>query len=193
MTSHRNTNPLSADGVDALLAELVQSHYGTWYAKANEILHDHHFAEDIIYEALGALALELAAGTVVDSPKNWMFITIRNLSLNKARDLKSYSAILSGLSEHAQDRESLEDVLLRDAEGTVDVTEMREQVKSLLPRMPEQQRKVINLRLFEYLSHKEVAKSLGIAESTVRSIQSQAVITLGRLLEAQGDYSDSGE
>jgi RNA polymerase sigma-70 factor (sigma-E family) len=68
------------------------------------------------------------------------------------------------------------------AEAVVLSGEEREEVIRALARLPHRQREVLVLRFYSELSDEEIARVMGIRQSTVRSAAYRALETLGRAL-----------
>jgi RNA polymerase sigma factor (sigma-70 family) len=64
-------------------------------------------------------------------------------------------------------------------------TETAAIVAAAVARLPRQQRTVVVLRIWNGLSHAEIAKSLGCSETTVRSHLHHGMNSLRRFLEAR--------
>ncbi len=58
-------------------------------------------------------------------------------------------------------------------------------LKSATEKLPEQQRQVLTMRVWNELSYAEIAKSLGIAEVTARSNMHHALVALRRTLKRE--------
>lgn len=80
----------------------------------------------------------------------------------------------------------LSDVIKDDAAGPVTEVELRERRRSLtaaIDRLPEREKLVIGLYYYDGLTFKEIGKILGISESRVYQLHTQAVIRLRGYLQ----------
>jgi RNA polymerase sigma factor (sigma-70 family) len=69
------------------------------------------------------------------------------------------------------------------AEAAVITGEERREVMRALRRLPARQREVLVLRFYLDLSAEEIAATMGIGPSSVRSAAHRALASLGRMLE----------
>jgi RNA polymerase sigma factor (sigma-70 family) len=71
------------------------------------------------------------------------------------------------------------------ADAPLLASEDRRAVLAALRRLPERQREVLVLRYYLELSDAEIARTMGIGESTVRSAAHRGLTTLERLLTGE--------
>jgi len=69
------------------------------------------------------------------------------------------------------------------AEAAVITGEERREVMRALRRLPARQREAVVLRFYLDLSSEEIAATMGISPSSVRSATHRALASLGRMLE----------
>ncbi|MDE1193051.1 MAG: RNA polymerase sigma-70 factor [Arachidicoccus sp.] len=134
-------------------------------------------AEDTLQEAMFRFYQhrdQLDAGLNV---KNYLFIMVRNQVLNQIRTEQRYhdrqQVYANGMEDHIDD--------------TANRTLLKEQEHLLhaqLQHLPEQCRRVFQLRRYENLSNKEIAETLGISVNTVEQHMRKAL----RILKEKLDY-----
>lgn len=81
-------------------------------------------------------------------------------------------------------REPAGEQLAASAEAEVLLGEEREEVVRAIARLPHRQREVMVLRFYSDLPDKQIARVMGIRQSTVRSTAHRALQALGRTLRA---------
>jgi RNA polymerase sigma-70 factor (ECF subfamily) len=64
-------------------------------------------------------------------------------------------------------------------------TETTAQVETALARLPEQQRAVLVMRIWNTMSYTEIAEALGVMEITARTTMHHALANTRRFLEAR--------
>jgi len=101
---------------------------------------------------------------------SWMSRVITNIILNDLRK----NNILTFL----EDDEMIPDVEIKEELELID----DESIISCIRKLPVGYRNILNLYVFEDLSHKEIAEELGIAESTSRSQYTRAKVLLKRII-----------
>jgi len=156
------------------LPDLLDAYGPAWLAQARNCCGgDHHFGEDMLWEAVHALEQEMAEGEVESIPA-WMSGTIRNLASKRVRTEVGQQRLREALAAatHAPQAPAneAEDFLIDESHW--------EAVRAALPRLPPRQQEVIRLRLFEKLPPGEVARRLGISEGAVLTAQWNAVQAL---------------
>ena len=169
--------------------ELLQIHLPDWMALARDITRDHQHAEDAVAEALMAFHRALDAGQDIRTPAAWIATVLRNRARERVRNENAQRRMLTELKKEMTPSASGEN----SAPGEIgsgdwaDPTDLpdRATVLRLLPLLGERQREVIRLRLEHGLSHGEIAREMPCAESTVRTLQQQAVKRLRELMAEQ--------
>ncbi|MBI2513953.1 MAG: sigma-70 family RNA polymerase sigma factor [Opitutae bacterium] len=130
--------------------------------------------DDVVQSAYARLLGAHASGPIAN-PKAFLFITVRNLALNRLRhqgyERPAGSADIDPLS------------VVDDALGVPEVLAHREDFQLLIEAvqsLPDRCRQVVTLRKIYGLSQKEVAERLGISENTV---EAQGAIGLRKCIE----------
>ena len=130
--------------------------------------------EDVVQEAFSRLVQAHATGPVA-CPRAFLFVTARNLALNRLRHLRIERP------EGATEIDSLS--VVDDAVGVPEALAHAEDFRILLraiESLPERCRQVVTLRKIYGLSQKEVATQLGVSEATV---ETQGGIGLRKCIE----------
>ena len=175
--------PLNANDSDSSrwFAEQVQPHEGMLRAWLRSRFPAESDIDDIVQEAF-ARVLEARGGSVIESPKAFLFATARNLALGRLRRQHAIGAP-NGLAEN--DIESILDESV-DVPHAVARAQDLELLTQAIQSLPARCRQVLTLRKIYGFSQKEVAAQLGIAEHTV---EAQGTIGLRKL----GEFFDRVE
>lgn len=161
-------------------AQEVQPHERT----LRGYLHNIGFAaetDDLVQETYLRLVRAREAGTAVHSVRGLLFATARNV----ARDLFRRRAVARTDSVAEIDRSRVFD----EAPPIPDVVGRRQETELLaaaIRALPDRCREILVLRKFENLSHREIARRLGIAEHTVEAQLTKAVRRCEDWFEAHG-------
>jgi len=143
---------------------------------ARRILRDPADAEDAADEAIARLLGELRTGVRILDPEPWLYRTTLRLAIDRAR---RWALARGKLRDVAGRREPT----FRDPHDAARSAEARDEVWRRILELPDRQQEIVILRDMEGLPFREVARLLGIAESSARSQGWAARETLRRKLE----------
>jgi RNA polymerase sigma-70 factor (sigma-E family) len=156
---------------EAGVTALYQAHALGLMRLAHIMLGDRQSAEDVVQEAFCGLYRRWAHLT--DTGRALQYL--RTSVLNGCRSLRR---------RRAGSRAQPSDVLpAASAEAAVITGEERREVMRALRRLPARQREALVLRYYLDLSAEEIAATMGIAPSSVRSATHRALAALGRMLQ----------
>ena len=134
-------------------------------------------AEDLVHEAL----LRILKGvrdfreTFAGSFEVWMRRITVNQCLSALRKKNDF--------QHLVSTEKMEASLSNEDEETSELPDLSpEQLLAMMQSLPDGYRTVLNLYVFEQLSHKEIAKELNISENTSKSQLAKARMAMKRKL-----------
>ena len=125
--------------------------------------------DDLVQEAYTRLLRAWEHGPI-ESPRGLLFATARNI----ARDLSRRRAVARTFPIAEIDCSRVQD----DAPGVAETVIRRQEVDLLeaaILALPARCRAILILRRFENLSHREIARKLGIAEHTVEAQLTKAL------------------
>jgi RNA polymerase sigma-70 factor (sigma-E family) len=157
-------------GAEAAVTAIYQANALSLIRLAYIMLGDLPSAEDVVQEAFYGLyrrwdRLKDASGALY---------YVRASVLNGCRSVLRRRAVRRRSLAYQPSAASAEAVVLSGEE--------REEVIRALGRLPHRQREVLVLRFYSELSDEEIARVMGIGQSTVRSAAYRALETLGRAL-----------
>jgi len=157
-------------GAEAAVTAIYQANALSLIRLAYIMLGDLPSAEDVVQEAFYGLyrrwdRLKDASGALY---------YVRASVLNGCRSVLRRRAVRRRSLAYQPSAASAEAVVLSGEE--------REEVIRALGRLPHRQREVLVLRFYSELSDEEIARVMGIRQSTVRSAAYRALETLGRAL-----------
>jgi RNA polymerase sigma-70 factor (sigma-E family) len=156
---------------EAAVTALYEAHALGLVRLAHVMLGDRAGAEDVVQEAFGGLY------------RRWAHLSDKGKALQYVR-----SAVLNGsrsaLRRRWNDRagHGAHELPAVSAEAAVLTSEERREVMRALRQLPDRQREILVLRFYLDEPDAEIARLLGIGQSTVRSTTHRALATLGRLL-----------
>ena len=148
------------ENYSAHFEELYKSIYNRLYFFARNFLMDEALADDIVQEVFLGL-WNKGKEMREDIPlERYLFISTRNLCVDYHRRLN----ILDKYQKHL-----MEAVAMVYFPYGGEETERAVKVRELLDELPDMQRQVLKLSIWEGLKYKEVAERLNIAEGTVHT------------------------
>lgn len=140
---------------------------------ANQILQNHHDAEDAVHQAFISIIENLDKISEVNSPKTRSYIVI--ITERKAIDLL----------RKIQKRQSLE--FNEDIAGVEIHFEMDNSIAAVIAKLPSQYREVLLMRYYNGFSAKEIGSILSMSDSGVRKLIARAKKALQVMLEKEGE------
>lgn len=144
----------------------------------NRMTGKHHRSEDIFQEAILSCWKHRGQYEFPRPFKPWLY----RIAINQCRQVYRRKEIATS-NEEAVESEAATG---GDPEDSVLRTESAAQIKAAVARLPEQQRSVVILRIWNGMSYREIAETLERAEPTVRSYMHHALKSLREILGPQG-------
>lgn len=158
---------------EAGLSELYRAHALRLIRLAYVMLGDRQAAEDVVQDAFAGLY------------RHWGRLTDNAKALQYVR-----SSVLNGCrTAIRRNRPTLELVDLQHADASAESAmlayERQQEIMRAIRRLPDRQREALVLRFYLDEPDAEIARLMGIRESTVRSTTHRALAALGRLLREE--------
>lgn len=117
-------------------------------------------AEDIVQDAFLHLWETLPSLPENTHVGNYLYSSVKNLCLNYLKHLQVEDSHKNKLAEALIFMGSME---------YEDDSELMEKLKECISQLPEQQRKILEMKIFQDMSYKEIAERLNISETTVHT------------------------
>jgi RNA polymerase sigma-70 factor (sigma-E family) len=163
----------AARDLEAVVSALYAGHAGGLTRLAYVMLGDRAAAEDVVHDAFAGLCRRW--GHVADAGKAQAYL--RSSVLNGCRSVLRRQARAPQLA--ALSPEAL------GADAPLLASEDRRAVLAALRRLPDRQREVLVLRYYLDLPDAEIARAMGIRESTVRSTAHRGLAAAERILTGE--------
>lgn len=160
------SEPNTVSSEDILTFDEVYALY--WkplYRTALRILNDEQAAEDIIQDTFVRLWEHWDTMSHMNI-KGWLFTTSYRLVLKSLKQLKSSQAL---------DGANLPPILAPEADSSIQLQQLQNQVQACVDDLPEKCRKVYTMSRNEQLSIKRIAIELGISPKTVEGHMTSAL------------------
>lgn len=146
---------------EATLTRLHTDYAISVYRFAWSVTKDESLAQEVVQELFLKLARDASAITVAESERAVIFTITRNLALDALRRRSTRENALQRLAEEYPDW------FARASDP--DSEETRQQLTAALATLPEEQRTVIHLHLWEDLSFREIGELLTTPTQTIAS------------------------
>lgn len=165
---------LFKSGNTAAFDAIVRRFQDRIYRMACVWLYDEQFACDAAQEVFARSYKGLRSFRFRSAPYTWLYRTTKNVckEFNRVRRTDS-------LNDEPKDSSLAPDNLLEDFETA-------RRVRQMVAGLPERQREVVLLRIFEDLSVKETAHAMGCREGTVKALLHKATNNMKRTVKSVG-------
>jgi len=153
----------------ALFSELVARYEKPFLNKIIRMLGDKDEAEDIVQETF--VKIYIQGHRFTDQGENsfraWAYTVLIRTALSYLRKVKR-----ERLATVHLDNELIE--ALADKSNAFDLYELKDEILSVLSRLPGAVRRILSLRFLEGLTYEEIAAEEGVSEGAVRTRLSRA-------------------
>jgi len=156
---------------------LFRKYYGRLCAYAVSFVSQNETAEDLVTEVFLNLWEKKETVQINDSVSAYLFRSVRNSCLNYLTREKSRRLMVSE-HELTLHQIKMEYALSENPPDRLMDEELQKKISEEIEKLPEQCREIFQLSRMEELSHKEIAKKLGISENTVKVQIYRALIKL---------------
>ncbi|WP_321518677.1 sigma-70 family RNA polymerase sigma factor [uncultured Bacteroides sp.] len=174
---------LYSKGKNQAFDTLLNRYQNRLYSYIYFIVKNTEIAEDIFQETFVKAIMTIKQGRYTENGKfpAWLTRIAHNLIIDNYRQERN---------ENVVSNDSCEVDLLNDmklSEGTIEMDIINEQihedVRHLIKLLPDNQREIINMRFYQDLSFKEIAKTTGVSINTALGRMRYAIINLRRMAE----------
>jgi RNA polymerase sigma factor (sigma-70 family) len=180
LTDHELINLFIAGNVNALEA-LVLRHKDKLYTSIHFLVKDKYLAEDIFQDVFIRIIDTVRSGRYTDEGKflPWAMRIAHNLCVDHFRKVKRTPTIRTG---EDQDIFEVLNFTEENAEEKMIRRQSHNRVRSMLDKLPEDQREVIILRHYADMSFKEIADITGCSINTALGRMRYGLINLRKMM-----------
>lgn len=172
-------------GSEDSFAILLERHKNRVYSQILSMVHDREIADDIFQETFFKVIHTLKSGKYKDEGKfiHWVLRIAHNLTIDLFRAQKRMPMQRSDDQYDVfgflpNDEPNREQVLVKD--------QILKDVQRLMHELPEEQKEVVHLRLYEGKSYKEIADMKQISINTALGRMRYALINIRKIAERHG-------
>lgn len=166
-------------GDEAAFRRVYDAHSERVYQLAFRFLKNTAWSEEIVQEVF--LKLWLHREGLDQEGNTWLYLYVvtKRLCLNQLREIRKSTRLFDELMTHIEAAHN-------QLEETLFAADIDQQTQHIIALLPQQQRLIFKLSRMEGLSHKEIAKQLGLSPNTVKNHMVQALKTLKTALHQSG-------
>lgn len=168
-------------GNEASLTELVLRHQDRVSAYVHSQIRDRHLAQDIIQETFLKVVKTLKRGDYKEEGKfaQWLMRIAHNLVIDYFRRQKRFPIV-----ENSDEYDIFERLWLkeRSVEEQIIYDQIIRDVARLIHYLPEEQKEVVRMRLYENMSFKEIAELTNVSINTALGRMRYALINLRKII-----------
>ncbi len=173
------------NGDENVLEVLIKRHrdkiFGFIYSKVR----NHELTEDLFQDTLFKIVRTLKKGKYIEEGKflSWVIRIAHNIIIDYYRKNNKMKNVYE--SEDFSLFDVLHDHAL-DAEKQMMRRQMIEKIRLLIEKLPEEQKEVLKLRMYEELSFQEIAEKTGVSINTALGRMRYALINIRKIIEEKG-------
>ena len=159
------------DGDEEAFCELYAAYKNRLIYFAMRYLKSREYAEDVFQDAFTLIWQSRHFINPDASFSNYLHTIVRNRILNQLRNLEYHDKLREHILSHAIDytNETHEEILAND---------LKQIINSALNILTPRQREIFSMSREQYMSHREIAETLGISVNTVQESISTSLRTL---------------
>lgn len=173
------------NGDESALAKLIARHQQRIYSFVFSKVYNHDVTEDIFQDTFIKVITTIKEGRYNEEGKflPWVMRIAYNLTIDYFRAKKKQKTVSENVGG---DEYSLFD-FVHYTESNVEMDWIKDQIHgdviNLVAYLPDEQREVLELRIFKGLSFKEIAEDTGVSINTALGRMRYALINLRKLIE----------
>lgn len=176
---------LYANGNNEAFDVLLSRYQDRLFSYIMQLIGNRSLADDVFQETFVKAIVTIRQGNYTASGKfgAWLMRIARNLIIDHFRQEKAEGVVSTDDGEvDILNRKELSDCTIED--DIIDL-QIRDDVRSLVRQLPQQQRQVLVMRFYKGLSFKEIADLTNVSINTALGRMRYAILNLRRLASEQ--------
>jgi len=159
--------------------QLFKRYYQALCSYATQLLQDHDVAEEIVQDFFVKFWEKRNSITIETSLKNYLFRSVKNLSLNRIKHEKIKI-------QHAQ--HVIAEAEFTDHDDQFLEVDLRKDIEESIAALPEKRREIFRLSREEGLKYREIAEKLNLSVKTVETQMGLAIKSLREKLKKYNSF-----
>ncbi len=170
------------DGNNQAFDELLARNQQKLFNYIMFMVHDQELANDIFQDTFVKIIVKLQQGSYTDSGKfsYWMTRIAHNIIMDLFRTQKS-ERIVEPNSENDLSNLSSQEVMELNREMQMVNSQIMQDVRNIMDKLPASQREVVFMRMYQDLSFKEIAEITGVSINTALGRMRYAILNMRRM------------
>lgn len=164
-----------ARGDESAFSIVFAEYWPLIYGASIALTKSNTLSEDITQEVFARLWEGRTEATQIRNLKSYLFISARNLIINRLQRIKVEAAYQNYILHAAAENPS--------EVPSVEARALKETLQALVERLPPQQQKVFVLSREENLSYEQIAQQMQISRHTVKEYMMKALAKLRKQLQ----------
>ncbi len=156
-------------GNEQAFEQLFKRYYQALCSYASQLLQDDDAAEEIVQDFFVKFWEKRNSITIETSLKNYLFRSVKNLSLNRIKHEKIKI-------QHAQ--HVISEAEMNDYDAHFLEVDLKKDIEESIAALPEKRREIFRLSREDGLKYREIAEKLNLSVKTVEAQMSLAIKTL---------------
>lgn len=169
-------------GDNSAFEELMLRHKNKVFTTIYLIVKDRYVAEDLMQDAFTKVINTIKSGKYNEQGKflPWVLRIAHNLAIDNFRKDKRYPTIVMEDGGYLMDKLNFSD---DNAEGAMEYTEVKQKLRKLVQKLPQEQKEVLIMRHYMDMSFKEIADTTQVSINTALGRMRYALINLRKMIE----------
>lgn len=179
-----------AEGNDNAFDVLLSRYQDKLFTYILKLTHDEDRANDVFQETFVKVIMSLRSGAYTESGRfyGWLTRIAHNITIDGYRDVCSENTISNDESDglllnNAQ-------IVDQSVESDIMSEQLLDDVQVLMNRLPEEQRRVMYMRIYQDMSFKEIAEETGVGINTALGRMHYATLNLRRMANEANIFID---
>lgn len=173
-------------GDAAALSQLIERHHKRILHYIRILIKDYDLANDVFQETFIKVVRSIDDGRYADNGKflPWVLRIAHNQVIDHFRQTKT-EATVSHTGENGYDLLNHPRYSDKNVEENLINTQMEQDIRKLVEKLPDEQREVVQMRYFNGLSFKEIAETTDVSINTALGRMRYALINLRKMMLSQ--------
>jgi RNA polymerase sigma-70 factor, ECF subfamily len=184
MTEKQIVDSINKGEID-MFHYLYKEYFPSLCIYARNFTKNKEIAEEVVQDVFLSLWEQQGHLNIESSLKSFLFVSVRNGSLNHLKHLKVVNKFNEYYTQLLKDAQELFNVSQESGDSLMIANELEEKINKEIDLLPERCREIFIMSRFDCIKHQEIAEKLGV---TINTVHRQTSIALEKLRLALKSY-----